>query len=152
MAEAKNLIKLSIGIIVLNIIYSVIVLCLLEAIGINLPGNKMHVEASFSFFEIIFIVVALEEAVFRLPLAIALFFRAPKWILISLICGLSTLFGYAHGSFANIAIQGVSGVAYSGLFLLAGGLEYNFRRAYLTCVLTHFAYDGVILTAVLILK
>jgi hypothetical protein len=152
LSEAKNILKLSAGVVVFNIIYSLIAAFTLSMIWVDLPENKLQVEASVIFFAMVLVMAGLEELVFRMPLAVVIFFKMPKWVLIFTICGLSALFGYLHGSFVNIAVQGVAGVAYSGLFLLAGGLERKFARAYITCVLTHFSFNSILLAFILLVK
>lgn len=55
----------------------------------------------------------------------------------------SCLFGYWHGGYVNILLQGVVGVFLSMLFISLEG-PLNFRESALACIFTHFAVNVTI--------
>ncbi len=90
----------------------------------------------------IFLAPLVEEFVFRwLPLTLALkvaFFKEDKENLYILVAFLACIFGYIHGSFYNILIQGVAGFFFGWVYIKNG-------MSYWSAAATHFLYNFVCL-------
>ena len=85
-------------------------------------------EASLAEMPILYLIISLvvvaplsEELLFRyLPIRITQRFNARKWVLYLVIIVSSIIFGYVHGSWHFIFIQGVGGLILSSAFLRGG--------------------------------
>jgi membrane protease YdiL (CAAX protease family) len=97
----------------------------------------------YSFFILLWIQVFAEECVFRLPLW---FFRKNSILTIFIMAILlSSVFGYLHGDFKNILIQGMMGFVLSILFFKLGGIQKNYVNALFFTTLSHYLYNVFII-------
>ncbi len=87
--------------------------------------------------------VFIEELLFRAPLSIKAFQSTPTRLLISTLT-ISALFGFVHGTVFNIAIQGISGIIFSILFLKGGGLQGKFWRGIALSGAVHALGNGIL--------
>ena len=77
-----------------------------------------------------------EEALWRwLPIRVTQWTTDQTWPLWIVIIIVSAIFGKIHGSYVNIFIQGVAGIAFSWVFL---------KRGYLAAVTTHVTYNTLL--------
>ena len=81
-------------------------------------------------------------------------FLTDKLIQIILVSALlaSIIFGWVHGGFIFIFIQGIIGFIWSLLFIKCGGYRGGFsgyRKALLTTFVSHFTYNAVIIISVI---
>lgn len=94
-------------------------------------------------------VAVLEEFVFRaLPLVVAVELVRRKKLSLDVIPFVlvvsSGLFGYLHGNFMNVLIQGVSGFLFGCFFLLLTGFRCRYLRAYAGAILAHFFFNTLL--------
>ena len=79
-----------------------------------------------------------EELIFRLvPISLLKnteIFKEGKWYIIAII---AAIFGYMHGGYYNIYIQGIAGFAFGWVYIKNG-------MSYWSAVLTHFLYNFMI--------
>ena len=106
----------------------------------TLPENPVEPETR-SFAMIIFVSVfmapVLEEIIFRFfPIGLTNRYTKNKGVLWLVILGASVLFGYLHGGFVHIFMQGVTGIFYSAAYL-RGGL--------ISSVVAHATYNATLL-------
>jgi membrane protease YdiL (CAAX protease family) len=99
-------------------------------------------------FHLLFDVVY-EEFLYRIiPLAIALRYIKSEWFVLMIVLISSLLFGYHHGSYANILIQGIGGLLYSLIFIKysEGGTKLIYAGT--VVILTHLIYNTLIALSV----
>ncbi len=103
----------------------------------------------------LFILAFVEEVLFRFPLFfVALIVFGKKWPLsVNLwsIVILSAIFGYLHGNWINIFIQGVIGVFLSFAFLKGGALALRPGKGLLISTTAHFLYNAAVMVLPFIL-
>ncbi len=119
------------------IYYDFLILNLLNYLKINKDGISLHPGpfSSMSAIDVastILVLGFLEECLFRAgPLQIIqvssfrLFKRNSPVIVISTVFLTSIIFGYLHGNYLNIFIQGMPGAVYAVLYLKYGGYMKN---------------------------
>jgi membrane protease YdiL (CAAX protease family) len=134
------------GCLALHIVYTIGILVAVFLLKIQIPptsGERIQI-FTISFPFALFGCAIVEEAIFRLPLAI---FVAKGWtvarVLIVAIV-FSVVFGVVHGSIRHIFLQGMGGFMYSVLFLKAGGLQGENLKAIATTATTHFLYNAIL--------
>lgn len=88
------------------------------------------------FFDMVIFAPLIEEFAFRLlPIAVIMVLTNNKTALWVVIIISSVIFGYIHGAWYNIFIQGVSGVVLSLAYLKGG---------YVSSVTAHATHNGVL--------
>jgi hypothetical protein len=90
-------------------------------------------------------IVYKEELIFRmLPIVTGVMYLErtgyKRWLFL-LILVFSVRFGYIHGTYWNILIQGVAGFLYCIIFLKAGGNQFKFFQALFVTGLVHYSYN-----------
>lgn len=101
---------------------------------------------------ILFITVAIEEFTFRLaPLfaAFSIFGEKPTPLLISALVA-SAVFGFLHGNYSNIFVQGASGFLLCLLFLKCGGFNGNIVKAFTTTSVAHFFFNSLLVLSLMV--
>lgn len=142
--HARFLLRVTIG----CFLYVVCVFFFFRTLFGGLPGGT-QVESLlrrdlFAIVGILFISCAVEELFFRWPLALFLEKSArPMFVLLAALLS-SVIFGYAHGGWINIFIQGVFGFVLSLVFIKCGGNSKNFWKALGSSFAVHYAYDLIV--------
>lgn len=125
-----------------NLVWSFASTAALWAMGIELvPVVGADLFESWSGLAVIWPLVAVEELIFRVPLAIP---AALGWerLLPPSIAALSVLFGLAHGGgFPHVLVQGGAGVTLSLVFLRCGGLHRRVARGWACATASHGIFD-----------
>lgn len=125
-----------------------------SAFVIDLPHAKVLEslvrEHALFLFALLPFLAALEELIFRLPLALFLKFNVRSETLCAVAFVLSTVFGLAHGGWVGVPIQGVMGVVFCVVFLKCGGLRKKYRKAFLSSTAVHFTYNFSVISLFLI--
>ena len=118
---------------------------ILAAAGSPVPARSLRLPSNAWIFYIFLRVALTEEFLFRvIPLGIAVSHRASfRTIMITVVLS-SIVFGFLHGSWQHIFIQGWGGLIFSALFLKCGGLHRNYFRGWLTCAAAHYAYNTAV--------
>ena len=131
----------------LSVVWSICVIMVLDFFGIELPQKQtMGLKiATWYFHFILFILAAIEEALFRLPLAAITYKLGKSRVVLLAILLSSVIFGLLHGGFICIFIQGVSGIILCAVFLKCGGFQENARAGFLASVLTHYLCNVVLI-------
>jgi hypothetical protein len=112
------------------------------------PVTGDEIFGSWRQLALIWPAVALEELLFRAPLAIPVALRLDR-ALAPLVVGLSMLFGWAHGGgVPHVIVQGGVGLVLSLIFLKCGGLHDRPIRGWLCSTASHGLYDSAIWLAV----
>ena len=88
-----------------------------------------------------------EEIVFRAPLSLLgpLSCRWSSQIVIWAVVLISILFGYLHGDWTNILLQGGLGLIFSLVYLKMGGMRGRVLIPLLASSAVHFLYNGIFL-------
>lgn len=89
------------------------------------------------------LLAALEELIFRLPLALFVRKNVRPLTLVSATLLLSLFFGLGHGGWVGVPMQGVMGIVFCIVFLKCGGLEKNYRKAFFSSTFVHFSYNAI---------
>jgi len=97
------------------------------------------------FFGLLPFLVAIEEAIFRLPLVVFLKRNASPRTLCVVVAILSILFGLGHGGWIGVPIQGVMGISFCVVFLKCGGLQKKYWKAFLSSTGVHFVHNFIVL-------
>lgn len=87
----------------------------------------------------------LEELIFRAPLSIVGKVSPGKWAPIVSAVISSVIFGYIHGGFATIFMQGVTGIILSFAYLKAGGQHGKFWKPMGVSILIHTLFNWVVM-------
>ncbi len=132
--------------ILVDVVYSLLMMHFLDKWGwlehidaktviYSWPFNKEHELALLLVFtELSFI----EEVIFRLlPLGGFIYLCGVTWKVVGVALFSSVLFGYWHGGYASILIQGVSGMIYALVFLKCGGLQKKYFEGLLSSWACH---------------
>jgi len=87
----------------------------------------------------------IEEIVFRgIPLHLAVLFSHGRWGFITPVALVSSfVFGWGHGGWEGIFLQGFGGLLYCGLFLKCGGLRGRILRPLAMCWAIHLTWNGM---------
>jgi membrane protease YdiL (CAAX protease family) len=89
--------------------------------------------------------VILEEIIFRFPLSLF----ATRWGATRNILGLALLlslvFGWVHGSWHHVLLQGVVGFWWCLIYLKSGGLHDRYWKALLVTITAHTIYNTLII-------
>lgn len=88
---------------------------------------------------VLFILAAIEEAIFRLPLA--LFVRFGEPVVIPCILLSSLLFGYVHDGEGSVLVQGAAGVVLCVVFLRASDFGRRKWRGFVIATTVHAAFN-----------
>lgn len=67
--------------------------------------------------------------------------RSTFLVLMLLIAIVSAYFGYLHGGYAYISMQGVGGLIYSLLFLKAGAINGSFAKSLYAVITVHLVFN-----------
>lgn len=117
---------------------------LAEALEISVPSSVDAMEKGFAnyFWFTLFLAVIVaplcEEFMYRLlPIRVVKKYTSDMRIIWLVIMLSSTLFGLAHGSLANIFVQGATGLVFGWIYLKGG---------YWAAVLTHALYNGLVIS------
>lgn len=86
---------------------------------------------------------AFEETLFRLPLALFIQMNIPPMYLLVVAALLSVIFGYAHGGWWQVPLQGVGGFIFCLVFLKCGGLEEKFGKAFFSSSCAHLLLNWI---------
>lgn len=101
-------------------------------------------------FSLLPLMAAIEELIFRLPLRIFLKRNATPVTLCVVTLVLSFFFGYGHGGWIGVPIQGVVGIIFCVVFLKCGGFQKKYWKAFLSSTAVHFAYNYIAFGAYLL--
>lgn len=96
-------------------------------------------------FVVIPILAFLEELCFRLPLALFTAARVHPVTILAVAIGLSAIFGYAHGGWWQIPLQGTSGFIFCVVFLKCGGLQKKYVKALFSSSSVHLLSNWIAL-------
>jgi membrane protease YdiL (CAAX protease family) len=100
----------------------------------------------WSMIILLFSVIAIEEAVFRLlPLSLSVWAWGPSTAVIVVAVIFSVIFGLCHGKIRNVLFQGVSGFLFAVVFLKCGGFQGHYFKAFLISTLVHAVFVGICL-------
>jgi membrane protease YdiL (CAAX protease family) len=92
-----------------------------------------------------------EEVIFRfIPIVYTLKFTRSLYVVVSVTIVSSVIFGYVHGGFGHVPLQGVAGLFFSMVYIKTGGYLEMHRDALLTTTLIHFLYNMFILLPIMI--
>ncbi len=100
---------------------------------------------SLWFIPFLLLVSTIEELLFRIiPLSIAMSASERKimHVLTALIAAM--LFGYVHGGWANVPLQGIGGFLYGLLFIRYARGGEAFLEASIVVIMMHTAFNGLI--------
>lgn len=133
--------KTIIGFIVLNFLYLALVIPLFSYFGLfkeNPTEDKVIVEILLTNFPLLLIMAAaFEELIFRvIPMSFALSLENDYVVLITVLIS-SMLFGWTHGGWINVLLQGFGGLTLCLCFLKCGGFSGNFPKAFLCSTTLH---------------
>lgn len=64
----------------------------------------------------------------------------------------SVVFGYIHGGWFTLPVQGVSGIIFSVVYLKFGGMQGKVILPFVASSITHFFYNGFIVFPILLLN
>ncbi|KKT82426.1 MAG: hypothetical protein A3B99_00195 [Candidatus Yanofskybacteria bacterium RIFCSPHIGHO2_02_FULL_44_12b] len=109
------------------LLWALLVAIVMDFTGLTPPGPATKADLSPAFFFIAVVFAPLmEELIFRFfPITLVRFVTKNKLVLWLTILSVSIIFGYLHGYWQNIFIQGFAGIMFSRAFL-AGGLLCSF--------------------------
>lgn len=112
----------------------------------TVTSEEMKSLGPIMMWPVLVLVAVIEELIFRLaPLAVALFFFRRRPIpLLAIALAVSVCFGFFHGNYLNIFMQGTSGFLLSLLFLKCGGFNGHIVKAFGTSSLAHFLFNGIV--------
>ena len=139
----------------INLLIVMIMATLLSIMGL-LPENSKPIGIPILtwFFPVFLFLAALfEELIFRLlPLLVGIAIlhgydieeKSSYYPRLILMFSAAIIFGYAHGSWVNIFLQGFAGLVFSLVWLKCGGLQKRWVKATLCSTLAHALYNGAI--------
>lgn len=143
---AGNLFRFCTKLLVLDYILAFFAVWILARFGVYLSGRSSGTHLPWGLFFLVLLgSVFLEEVVFRfipLVLAVKRWGASPKVLVVAVV--VSAAFGFAHGGFAHIPVQGVGGLFLSVVFLKCGGFAGRFRKALAVSTLYHFVFDAIL--------
>jgi membrane protease YdiL (CAAX protease family) len=96
----------------------------------------------FNLFQFAFV----EELAFRafpLSTGFSLGLRVKGLMFIAIVS--SVVFGYLHGGYTHIFIQGISGLIFCIIYLKCGCLEHKFFKPLFSATLAHASFNGMII-------
>ncbi len=145
----QGVVLLLIGSLLLQALYVLVVIYpSIESGLLKVPSENgngivafIHEVTPIKLIVVLMLTMALEEIIFRLPLAVAARFLPFRWIMLVALT-LSTAFGYVHAQMPGVAIQGVGGFIMCLLFLKCGGLNKKITKPYFVCLLSHTLWNG----------
>lgn len=152
-----------VNIVAVSLAWNFVMLIILNFLGMLAPAEGAQGIAQSAtgwpiwiiVFFTLFILAFMEEVLFRFPLFfVALIVFGKKWPLsVNLwsIVILSAIFGYLHGNWINIFIQGVIGVFLSFAFLKGGALAVRPGKGLLISTTAHFLYNAAVTILFLVL-
>jgi membrane protease YdiL (CAAX protease family) len=140
-------------ILAFNLLYALVMGNILESTGIQLKErgdilSALNEEPIIFVYVLVPIIVLTEEFFFRLPLMF-LTDAQPKTILIGAIF-LSTIFGFTHGGWQQLPVQGFLGLILCLVFLKCGGIKEKPGKAFLSSSFVHFTFNWLLLTIALV--
>lgn len=103
---------------------------------------------------LIIVYAAVEECIFRVPLALIATITKQPWVVGLAMITLSVIFAIVHGSWWNIPIQGVLGFGFSIVFLKCGGYAVSqiggrgMWTGFRACWFAHAAFNLSLLTII----
>ncbi len=109
------------------------------------PNASM--QATWALWGIMIPWVLGEEVLFRFPLSFAARFlrrweRLRNWAIIILVIGLSAAFGWVHGGWLFVPMQGVLGAVFCLIYLKCGGFNGKFWKPLLICWIMHVVVNS----------
>jgi hypothetical protein len=88
-----------------------------------------------------------EEVIFRLiPLGIAILYSRVSYLTLFMLAMSSMLFGFVHGSWANVFLQGVDGVCLAIVFIKCGAAQNQLMRGLFWSTAAHLLFNGIVIT------
>lgn len=146
--EGFELVKFITGSIFLKLIIAISVSMLMMWSGVEVTkvrdGDLKIFSISFPF--VLLFGAMLEEYVFRLvPLKFVLNRNIGFEELTKVVLVVSAFFGYIHGGIEHVFIQGLGGIVLSVVFLKCGGLNKNYRKAYICSTASHYSFNMILL-------
>lgn len=155
-----NTVKLFFSILVFTLIWSISVAYVADFYHLSFSQGTATIKELLSIWYLIPFGVFVEEVLFRLiPMGLFVFlvgtisfFKNREYILLSLIAiASSVLFGYLHGNWVNIFIQGVTGFVYFlfywKLFVQinqeSDSVDVSFFRPLLLVVVLHTTFNSI---------
>lgn len=130
------------GEVLVNACLSAVGIAILDMVYTTTPLPQILTASDLLWYTPLLLVVNsfFEELFFRGPLYFKKLQNTPSRLYAAILIS-SVLFGLAHGTFFNIAIQGVSGLLLSILFLKGGGSKKRFWRGIATSTIAHALFD-----------
>ncbi|MBM3261290.1 CPBP family intramembrane metalloprotease [Candidatus Kaiserbacteria bacterium] len=123
---------------------------LLSLWGIQVSkGNVVDIRQALSFWgfmDLMIPAIVLEELIYRAPLMIVAYLDPP--LIIPSILISSALFGWAHGDWTNLFVQGIDGIIFSVVLLKCGGMHNKLVKSALSVTMTHALYNMSVWTLV----
>jgi membrane protease YdiL (CAAX protease family) len=148
-----KLILFIVGCITFELLYAYTAYTIFSLLGVDFSSREINKKIPISewYSPIILATLAIyEEALFRLPLAAAAMKWGKSWLIIMAAALISIFFGYLHGGFSFILIQGVGGFILSIIFLKAGGFNGKIIKPLIASSTAHLLYNGVIVVSIII--
>lgn len=131
-----------------SLVYLVWAICItnfyfLTGIWQNEFVTTTHTKDLFEVIGLIIFTPIWEEVVFRyMPLIIVIMLCGVSKKVLYCALIVSILFGFLHGGYAHIFVQGVVGILFSIVFLKCGGLQKKYIKAVSASTLTHFGVNS----------
>ncbi len=152
-ARGRQIVKLIFICLVVNFVLNFISLGIFAAAHISVPSRT---NLDFRSLPVLYIQRAInafsEEIKFRLfPLAIVVEIGWSIKRILIVAAASSLIFGYIHGGWPCIFLQGIGGFLYCLLFLKCGGYQKKFGQALAVTIMTHFLFNAILITAALLL-
>lgn len=86
-----------------------------------------------------------EELIFRLlPLGLTRIWTQSLPVLLCVAAVSSVIFGYSHGGWSHIAMQGILGFGFALMFLKSGGMRGSILKPYAASVWAHMAWNAYV--------
>lgn len=137
------------GFFALHLWYTAIAVWVINTFGIEIPATEQdrHTTSILQWhFPLLLMYWALmEEFLFRVPVGIAAeFLGKSAWVIVPMVIISSVIFGWIHGSYHRVFLQGVGGVLFCILFLKCGGLSGNYPKALASSTIAHALFNGAL--------
>lgn len=132
------------GSVILGYINTFIVIMVLHKFGRPFPTGISDGDINITSWNLPFLLVffaLFEEAMFRLPLMIAVDTDAGEGVALLFAAVLSVIFGVLHGGIINVFLQGAGGFMCCILFLKCGGYQKKYVQALAVSTTAHFLWN-----------
>lgn len=150
---AKKVCGVIILAIIVKLLFVLVGIWIIKYFNVYVPPTPISREEipllRLSFLFWLLYVAILEEAMYHLlPLVFTMeLLGGSKRAMIAVVVISSAIFGWVHGGFTHIFIQGVSGFILCLVFLKCGGLQRKYVKALTASAAVHFLFNGFICLA-----